>query len=143
MTCAHCAALARENADLRDEVAAWRAHDAGDLRDAKAAERERRWANKLGLYPVAARAVITLADAPERAFSYERLSPLEERRARTDAGGCASVYVYWARRAIGRVGLDPGIENIRGYGYRMTARAAARLKAAMDDDVGAGADVDA
>lgn len=140
MTCAHCAALARENADLRDEVAAWRAYDAGDLGAGRAAEREKRWATGLGLYPVAARLVLTLADTPDRAFSYDRLGPTEELRARTSPQDCVAVYVYWARRSIRRLGLEPGIENVRGYGYLMTRSAAARLKAAMGDVSGRSAD---
>ncbi|HWW12389.1 MAG TPA: helix-turn-helix domain-containing protein [Brevundimonas sp.] len=135
MTCSHCAALNRENADLRAEVEAWRATDGEQRLIGERAERLHRWKTLLRLTPRAAEVAMMLAAAPG-ALSNARLVVQSAADGGPDtADQLAKVYICQVRAAIGSLGLRHGIETVRNYGYRMDRSAARALVAELDGGV--------
>lgn len=144
MSCARCDALAREAADLRAEVEAWRANDADTIMDEAAADRLARW--KVSLGPISHGEVIlvlTLVDRVGRVCSADRLvkmlrtSPFA--RVEDPQPKLAQVYVCRVRakfRRMAKAGqlpsrfaaIDAGILTHWGQGWSMADMDAAAIK---------------
>lgn len=138
MTCARCDALARENAELREEVAAWRGHE-DDLRKGEAvAERIRRLRGVLpmtGSHAVgAAKLLLVMIDRPGQVVGRERLLGVVASDPQAPPEMKAlSVYMCFARKAVAGGGFGNPIETVWGQGYRFAPQEAHELRARMGE----------
>jgi DNA-binding response OmpR family regulator len=119
-----CAALERENSELRGELVEWRQRKAADdveqLRDALTAA--------LRIRPGAGRVLQYLIDHAGKACAKEAIVRWSARK--EDAGDkLADVEVSYIRRALRQRGLAVEIHTVRCCGYLMPRESAAILLA--------------
>lgn len=133
MTCAQCAALAQDMADLKAEVDEWRAHDAGDRTMARESERIIALRQHLPILRGAARALLRLADASGRSVSFAALVRFVGQSDDVDVDNMAKQYICQGRAALKAAGMTCETTSIRQYGYRMDPVSAEALKALAGD----------
>ncbi|WP_426036471.1 hypothetical protein [Brevundimonas sp. DC300-4] len=143
MSCARCDALAREAAELRVGVEAWRANDDEDRRGS-AVDRLARWKAAIPeLSPATLLTLMSLADRPGRVQSPDvlneamRASPfasfIEQSRRNASVRICVGRAALRSRGADGRLpdrfrALDGGVVNHAGMGWSMDRASATALK---------------
>lgn len=121
-----------EVAELRDEVAAWRANDEPD-------DDHDRWLKVkaiFGLTQAPARILLALIERPGNRVRRERLHELMEpaRKCpdREPALKLVDVQIVKIRRALARDGYGAPVKNHWGAGWSIEADVARRLKAAIE-----------
>lgn len=130
MTCSHCALLAHQNAELRDEIAAWRALDSDDRSDAEAEARLMALRTALPMNRGPAKALLTLIDRAGAPVGFDALA--HSRSEDVNVSNIAKSYICQARAALKRAELDVAIECIWGFGYRIDRTSAATLRATIE-----------
>jgi DNA-binding response OmpR family regulator len=138
MSCARCEALARENAELREELGAWRGQDDDDRRSEALVDRIARLRRVL---PVevhhgsgTAKLLLALIDRPGQLVGRERLLRIVARDAdNPPESKIVDVYVCNARKALRLSGFPEAIETIWGGGFRLAPDVARELRARMGE----------
>lgn len=141
MSCARCDQLARDLADAREELEAWRANDRAEGRADIDLSRHTRWADLIGGTGQRVGILLSLLDRPGLPVSYQRLA---ERLGEDVTVETVKVQLWHLRRCIKRratqgrlprryAALDGGITTHWGLGVSIAADAARELKAAAGE----------
>lgn len=131
--CDQCDILRRELREAREEIAAWREHDATPT--VADTERVGRWTQRLKVTVGQARALIAFCATPDRVLTREDLTPFLRRREDVDFyDRSVDTHVKRIRRTLeAQLGQRVWIEAIYGLGYAVPVEAAALLKAAAGE----------
>lgn len=142
MSCPNCAALRAQVAELKEELAAWKAYDEGHRHGPDPIVADR-WRAALNARPGATRIIMALAARPDRLFSREAIIQAAKsgvgRELDEPCRHLANVYVCHARTALAQLAMQgrlspafagpaAGIKTHWGHGYSMTPAAARELE---------------
>ena len=133
MTCARCDALAADLAAVREELAAWEAHDAGEGRAERSLERIGRWQDRFRLTVSEAMILLALVDAGGRPVTTETLKKVTRHRpgadhAREVESNVVQILICRLRKALDRDGLGDVVQTLRHVGYLVSPLGALALK---------------
>lgn len=133
MTCPRCHALQADLAAARDELAAWRAHEADATRLAGSLERLGRWQARFGLTASEALILLALIDRDGAPMTRDALIAVLEQRPGSDHGrdiqsNVVQAFVCRLRQKLAREALGRAVRTVYGIGYAVDAPSAATLR---------------
>lgn len=138
MTCVRCEALQKANADLIEELAAWKGWRRGEEAEGDHLTRVERWRRHLHLTPTQAAMVMAMADHPGRVMTHAQLIAASRsaksglRDAEEIETRLSGVLICQIRAALkGRI--ERPIETAWGTGYLVLPDAAAILRRMAGD----------